>query len=75
MATGINAGYPRRHQALARQLEEAGCLVTEFPPGTLPLRQNFPKRNRIISGLSLGCWLSRRRCREVVIWFSRSPRL
>ena len=54
MATGINAGYPRRHQALARQLEEAGCLVTEFPPGTLPLRQNFPKRNRIISGLSLG---------------------
>jgi len=54
MATGIHAVYPRRHQALARQLEQAGCLVTEFPPDTPPLRQNFPKRNRIISGLSLG---------------------
>lgn len=54
MATGIDAVYPRRHQSLARQLEHAGCLVTEFPPGTPPLRQNFPKRNRIISGLSLG---------------------
>ena len=54
MATGIYAVYPRRHQALARQLEQAGCLVTEFPPGTPPLRQNFPKRNRIISGLYLG---------------------
>ena len=54
MATGIDAVYPRRHQSLAGQLEHAGCLVTEFPPGTPPLRQNFPKRNRIISGLSLG---------------------
>jgi DNA processing protein len=54
MATGIDAVYPRRHQALATQLEQAGCLVTEFPPGTPPRRQNFPQRNRIISGLSLG---------------------
>jgi len=54
MATGIDVVYPRRHQALARQVEQAGCLVTEFPPGTPPLRQNFPQRNRIISGLSLG---------------------
>jgi DNA processing protein len=54
MATGIDTVYPRRHLALAAQLERAGCLVTEFPPGTPPLRQNFPKRNRIISGLSLG---------------------
>lgn len=54
MATGIDTVYPRRHLALAAQLEQAGCLVTEFPPGTPPLRQNFPKRNRIISGLSLG---------------------
>ena len=44
MATGIDAVYPRRHQALARQLEQAGCLVTEFPPGTPPLRPiaDFP---------------------------------
>jgi DNA processing protein len=54
MATGIDTVYPRRHQALAAQLAQAGCLVTEFPPGTPPLRQNFPQRNRIISGLSLG---------------------
>ncbi len=54
MATGIDRIYPQRHQALAAQLAAAGCLVTEFPPGTPPLRQNFPKRNRIISGLSLG---------------------
>lgn len=54
MATGIDRVYPRRHQPLAGQLEKAGCLVTEFPPGTPPLRQNFPKRNRIISGMSLG---------------------
>ena len=54
MATGIEAVYPRRHHALASQLEQVGCLVTEFPPGTPPLRQNFPQRNRIISGLSLG---------------------
>lgn len=54
IATGIDRVYPRRHQALAAQLEQCGCLVTEFPPGTPPLRQNFPRRNRIISGLSLG---------------------
>lgn len=54
MATGIDSVYPRRHRTLAAQLERAGCLVTEFPPGMPPLRQNFPQRNRIISGLSLG---------------------
>ncbi len=54
MATGIDRIYPRRHHALAAQLEQAGCLVTEFPPGTPALRHNFPRRNRIISGLSLG---------------------
>jgi DNA processing protein len=54
MATGIDQVYPRRHLQLSEQLAQAGCLVTEFPPGTPPLRQNFPRRNRIISGLSLG---------------------
>jgi DNA processing protein len=54
MATGIDRVYPHRHTLLAQQLEQAGCLVTEFPPGTGPLRHNFPKRNRIISGMSLG---------------------
>lgn len=54
MATGIDAVYPQRHRSLAAELEQSGCLVTEFPPGTTPARYNFPKRNRIISGLSLG---------------------
>ena len=54
MATGIDRTYPARHRALAEELSQRGCLVTEFPPGTAPLRYNFPRRNRIISGLSLG---------------------
>ena len=54
MATGIDRVYPRQHRALAAQVERAGCLVTEFPPGTPPARHHFPKRNRIISGMALG---------------------
>jgi len=54
IATGIDRVYPQRHQVLAAQLEQSGCLVTEFPPGMPPLRQNFPQRNRIISGMALG---------------------
>jgi DNA processing protein len=53
MATGIEQVYPRRHHRLAQEISEQGCLLTEFPPGLPPLRQNFPRRNRIISGLSL----------------------
>lgn len=54
VATGIEQVYPTRHRGLAGELEQAGCLVSEFPPGMPPLRQNFPRRNRIISGLALG---------------------
>jgi DNA processing protein len=54
MATGIDKVYPLRHRELAGELEQLGCLVTEFPPGTPPRRENFPQRNRLISGLSLG---------------------
>jgi DNA processing protein len=54
MATGIDRLYPRRHISLARELESGGCLVTEFEPGVPPRKGNFPQRNRIISGLSLG---------------------
>lgn len=54
MATGIDRLYPSRHRALAVELEQSGCLITEFPPGTPPRRNNFPQRNRLISGLSLG---------------------
>ncbi|EGV50724.1 DNA-processing protein DprA [Candidatus Endoriftia persephone] len=52
--TGLDRVYPARHRQLARQIAEQGVLVSEFPPGTAALPQNFPRRNRIISGLSAG---------------------
>ena len=54
MATGADLHYPKRNRPLARALGERGCLVTEFPLGTPPGRWNFPRRNRLISGLSRG---------------------
>lgn len=58
MATGIDRLYPARHQRLAVQLiESGGALITEYPPGEPPLAANFPRRNRIISGLSLAVWV------------------
>ena len=55
MATGIDSIYPQRHRQLAEQiLDSGGTLVTEFHPNEKPLPTHFPRRNRIISGLSLG---------------------
>lgn len=53
-ATGLDRIYPSRHRDLAYDIAENGLLVSEFPVGTGPLRENFPRRNRLISGLSLG---------------------
>jgi DNA processing protein len=50
---GADVIYPREHGPLADSICERGALVTEFPPGTRPLKGHFPQRNRIISGMSL----------------------
>jgi DNA processing protein len=53
--TGITTLYPARNRELAAEIAKSGALVSEFPIGYPILAQNFPRRNRLISGLSLGC--------------------
>ncbi len=54
MGTGIDSVYPQGHQKLAQRIADHGALLTEFPPGTSPERHNFPRRNRLMSGIALG---------------------
>ena len=54
VGTGLDRVYPKKHLALAHRIVQQGLLMSEFPLGTPPLSANFPKRNRIISGLSRG---------------------
>jgi len=51
---GLDITYPASHAALRDEILRSGALVSEFPPGTPPAKQNFPRRNRVISGLSTG---------------------
>jgi len=54
LGTGIDRIYPARNGALARRIADEGCLVSEYALGAPPSRDNFPRRNRIISGLARG---------------------
>lgn len=54
VGTGPDRIYPRKHLALARAIVDQGAMATEFPPGTSARPDHFPRRNRIIAGLSLG---------------------
>ncbi len=54
LGSGIDVIYPRENKPLARKIMESGAMISEFPLGTGPSPQNFPIRNRIISGLALG---------------------
>ena len=54
VGTGLDRVYPRRHLALAHRIAQSGLLVSEFALGSSPAPANFPKRNRIIAGLSQG---------------------
>lgn len=54
VGTGLDSTYPREHGSLATEIAASGALISEFPLGTPPLPQNFPYRNRILSGLSFG---------------------
>lgn len=55
VGTGLDIVYPAKHRELAHQIVQRGLIISEFSLGTPSKPQNFPKRNRIISGLSLGC--------------------
>lgn len=55
MGTGLDLTYPSQHQNLRQNIvAHGGAVITEFLPNTKPLQQNFPRRNRLVSGLSLG---------------------
>jgi DNA processing protein len=55
IGTGADRIYPASNEPLAREIAEKGCVVSEFPLGIAALPGNFPRRNRLIAGISLGC--------------------
>ncbi len=54
LGSGIDIPYPPENKTLLDKVVHSGCVMSEFPPGTPPEKENFPRRNRLISGLSLG---------------------
>ncbi len=64
LGTGLDEIYPAANHKLADRIAGRGAVITEFPPGTPPLQKNFPHRNRIIAGLSLGTLVVEAACRS-----------
>lgn len=54
LGCGVDVHYPPENRELADRIAESGCIISEFPLGTQPLSEHFPRRNRIISGLARG---------------------
>lgn len=54
LGSGLDVIYPPENRELYQRIKENGVIITEYPPGTRPLRENFPRRNRIMAGLSYG---------------------
>lgn len=54
LGNGIDIVYPKRNLSLYKEMEKKGAILSEFPLGTTPFAYNFPQRNRIISGMSMG---------------------
>lgn len=54
LGSGIDVPYPPENRGLMEKTAASGCVMSEFPPGTQPFKGNFPRRNRLISGLSMG---------------------
>ena len=54
IGSGPDIYYPAENRRLAERIAASGCVISEFLPGTMPNKENFPRRNRLISGLSLG---------------------
>ena len=52
LGCGVDICYPEENSALKKELEKRGLILSEYPPGTMPMPYHFPQRNRIISGLS-----------------------
>jgi DNA processing protein len=54
LGCGIDVVYPKENRKLFEEIEQRGAIISEFPMGTFPGAQNFPIRNRVIAGMSLG---------------------